>query len=87
MTGKDPWSGRGACTDIGGILGGSYEGEPAVWFGDVGYEPPHGANLGGVPPPCDPAPQGEAPTTPHGRRLVYPPPPPLEDVLMEAGNE
>ena len=74
--------------DLGDILCGAYAGDPPVWFIDMGGDPQHGANLGRVPPPCDPELQGEAPTTPHGRRLVYPPPPPpLEDVLMEAGNE
>ena len=73
MTGKDPWSGRGVCTDIGGILGGAYEGDPPVWFGDMGYDPLHGANLGWVTPPRRPAPHEESPTTPNVRGFVYPP--------------
>ena len=38
--------------------------------------PPHCSKLGGVSPPCGLVPHGEAPTTPHGQGLLYPPPPP-----------
>ena len=55
-------------------MGGAYEGDPPVWFGDVGYDPLHGANLGGVTPLRRPAPHGEAPTTPNVRGFLYPPP-------------
>ena len=71
MTGKDPWSGRDVCTDTGGILGGAYEGDPPVWFGDVGYDPPYGAKLGGVTPPRRPALHREAPTTTNVRGFLY----------------
>ena len=44
--------------DLGGIFCGAYAGDPPFWFRDVSDDPPHGANLGGVPPPRDPAPHG-----------------------------
>ena len=70
MTGKDNWAGMSGFMDLGEILRGSRSGDPPVWVIDVGYDPPHGANLGGVPPPHGPETHGEAPTTLHGRGVV-----------------
>ena len=52
MTGNYPWVGRGGCMDPGYIFRGAYSGDPPVWFGDVGDDPLHSANLGRFPPPC-----------------------------------
>ena len=70
--------------DLGNIFHDSCAGNPTVWVEDVGDEPPHGANLGGVPPLRVPEHHRESPTMPHRRVLVYPP---LDDALREAGLE
>ena len=64
-------------------MGGAYEGNPPVSFGDVGYDPPHGAKLGGVTPPRRPEPHGEYPTTPNVRGFLYPPP---SGIFSEGGG-
>ena len=47
VTVKYTWAGRGGCTYLWEILFRVCADDPTVWVGDVGGDPPHGANLGG----------------------------------------
>ena len=84
VAGTDPCVERGGCTYLRYILCGGRTGNPPDWVRDVVDDPPHGANLGGFPPPRVLEPHREAPVMPHGQGVVYPP---LEDALMGAGLE
>ena len=53
---------------FGGLLHGEDKrGRPI----DMGDDPTHGENLGGVPSLCDLAPHKESPMTLHGRSVIY----------------
>ena len=83
-TGEDPWVVRGGCMDLGAILRGGHASKPPVWFRDMGDDPPHGANIGGIPPLLGPAPQVSSQNTARTGCGI---PPPLEDALRESGLE
>ena len=71
VTVKGPWVVRGGRTDFRENLCVSRVGNPTIWVKYVDDDPPHGANLEGIPPPREPESHGEAPMTPQGQGLVY----------------